>query len=189
MKDSPGNKPKRKFGWRHIVPLIFAIGVTLIIVIYQDKLRGLEKYAYSGAFLAMLIGNSTVVLPVPGLIVVYVLGGVLNPFFVGLSAGPGAALGEITGYAAGYSGSAFIENLELYNSIKRNMERYGPIVITLLAAFPNPVFDLAGLAAGSMRMVWWQFLIAVLIGKTIQCVLIAYAGALSLSWIEQFLMQ
>jgi uncharacterized membrane protein YdjX (TVP38/TMEM64 family) len=67
------------------------------------------------------------------------------------------------------------------------MERYGPIVITLLAAFPNPVFDLAGLAAGSMRMKWWKFIIATLIGKTFQAILIAYAGALSLSWIEQLL--
>jgi membrane protein YqaA with SNARE-associated domain len=187
MKDPPVTEPKRVFGWRQIIPLIFAVVVTLLVVIYQDKLRGFEEYAYGGAFLAMLIGNSTVVLPVPGLIVVYILGGVLNPLIVGLSAGPGAALGEITGYAAGYSGSAFIENLELYNSIKRKMERYGPIVITLLAAFPNPVFDLAGLAAGSMRMSWWKFLIAVWIGKTIQGILVAYAGALSLSWIEQFL--
>jgi uncharacterized membrane protein YdjX (TVP38/TMEM64 family) len=187
MKNSPGTETQTNFGWKHLIALIFSIGVTLLILIYQDKLRGFENYAYGGAFLAMLIGNSTVILPVPGLIVVYALGGVLNPLFVGLVAGPGAMLGEITGYVAGYSGSTLIEKFELYNSIKRKMERYGPIVITLLAAFPNPVFDLAGLAAGSMRMKWWKFIIATLIGKTFQAILIAYAGALSLSWIEQLL--
>jgi uncharacterized membrane protein YdjX (TVP38/TMEM64 family) len=67
------------------------------------------------------------------------------------------------------------------------MARYGAIVVTLLAAFPNPVFDMAGLVAGSVRMKWWRFLFAVWIGKTIQGIMAAYAGALSLGWVEKLL--
>jgi membrane protein DedA with SNARE-associated domain len=156
-------------------------------VIFRDQLRELEKLAYGGAFLIMLISNATVILPVPGLVVVYSLGSTLNPLLVGLFAGPGAALGELTGYAAGYGGSAVIDDMKLYQTIKKWMDRYGAIVITLLASFPNPVFDMVGIVAGSVRMKWWRFLIAVWIGKTIQCILIAYAGYLSLGWIQNFM--
>jgi uncharacterized membrane protein YdjX (TVP38/TMEM64 family) len=46
---------------------------------------------------------------------------------------------------------------------------------------------MAGIVAGALRVKWWQFLIAAWIGKTIQGLLVAYAGALSLGWVEQFL--
>jgi uncharacterized membrane protein YdjX (TVP38/TMEM64 family) len=178
---------ERRFNWKHVIAIIFAIVITMLVVIYQDKLRELEKLAYGGAFLVMLIGNSTVILPVPGLIVVYALGNVFNPLLVGLIAGVGAALGEITGYIAGYGSSAMIERSKLYNLIKQWMERYGTIVITLMAAVPNPVFDMVGLIAGSMRMRWWRFIIAAWIGKTIQSMITAYAGAVSLDWFKQIL--
>lgn len=175
------------WGWKHTIAILFSLGITVLIIVFRDELRELEKLAYIGVFLAMLIGNSTVILPVPGLIVVYVLGGTLNPLLVGLVAGPGAALGEMTGYLTGYSSSVVVGNLKLYHQIKKWMKRYGAIVITLLAAFPNPIFDLAGLVAGSIHMKWWHFLIAAWIGKTIQGILTAYAGELSLVWFEQFL--
>lgn len=178
---------EQSFGLKHLISILFAVGVTALVVIFQEQLRELEHLAYAGAFLAMLIGNATVILPVPGLIFVFALGGTLNPLLVGLVAGPGAALGELTGFAAGYGGSAIIDNLKLYQTVKRWMERYGPVVITAMAAIPNPVFDMAGLVAGALRMKWWQFLIAAWIGKTIQGLLIAYAGALSLGWVEQYL--
>lgn len=177
----------QSFGWRHALALGLAIGITALILIFQQQIRQLERLAYIGAFLAMLIGNATVILPVPGLIIVFALGGSLNPVLVGLAAGPGAALGEMSGYLAGYGGSPAIDDFRLYQRIHGWMERYGLIVITLLAAIPNPVFDIAGLVAGSLRIKWWHFLLAALIGKTIQALLVAYAGSLSLGWVEQFL--
>ena len=179
----------KKFGWRYLFAFLSAVGITLLIVMFRDELRELEKLGYIGAFLIMLIGNSTVILPVPGLIVVFSLGSALNPLLVGLFAGPGAALGELTGYAAGYGGSAVVDNLKLYRSVMEWMERYGAIVITLMAAFPNPVFDMVGLVAGSVRMKWWRFLFAVWVGKTIQCIIASYAGAFSLGWVEKLLTQ
>jgi uncharacterized membrane protein YdjX (TVP38/TMEM64 family) len=177
----------QSFDLKHVLSILFAVGVTALIFIFRDHLRNLVHLAYAGAFLAMLVGNATVILPVPGLIFVFALGATLNPLLVGLIAGPGAALGELTGYLAGYGGSAVIDNAKFYHRIKGWMERHGVIVITLLAAFPNPLFDMAGIVAGAMRVKWWQFLIAAWIGKTIQGVLVAYAGALSLGWVEQFL--
>lgn len=178
---------KEKFSLKHVLALVFAVGITIGIYAFREQLRQLEHLSYLGAFLAMLLGNATLILPVPGLIFVFVLGATLNPLLVGLVAGPGAALGEMTGYAAGFGGSAVIDNFTLYHRIKGWMEKYGLAVITVLAAIPNPVFDMAGIVAGSLRIQWWRFLIAAWIGKTIQAVFIAYAGALSLGWVEKLL--
>jgi uncharacterized membrane protein YdjX (TVP38/TMEM64 family) len=175
------------FDLKHFLAVLFAIGITALIFIFREHLRNLDRLAYLGAFLAMLIGNATVILPVPGLVFVFALGSTLRPLLVGLAAGPGAALGELTGYLAGYGGSALIDNLKLYRRIERWMGRYGPVVITLMAAIPNPVFDMAGIVAGALRIKWWQFLIAAWVGKTIQGIAVAYAGALSIGWVETLL--
>lgn len=183
----PRKKERQKFGWRHAIAIAFALGVTVLIFAFQGRLRELEKLSYFGGFLAMLIGNATIILPVPGLIFIFALGGTLNPLLVGLIAGPGAAIGEMSGYLAGYGGSAAIDDFDVYHRIRGWMQKYGLAVISVLAAVPNPVFDMAGIVAGSLRIKWWKFLIAALIGKTIQAILIAYAGALSLGWVEQFI--
>jgi uncharacterized membrane protein YdjX (TVP38/TMEM64 family) len=183
-KSMPWNQ---QFGIKHVVSLAFAIGLSVLIYLNYDRLGDLKEFAYLGAFIAMLVGNATVILPVPGLIIVYILGGTLNPFLLGLAAGPGAAIGEMTGYLTGYGGSALIDNTRLYARIKGWMEKYGLVVISLLAAIPNPAFDMAGIVAGSLRVKWWQFLIAAAIGKTIQATLIALAGYLSIGWVRGFL--
>jgi uncharacterized membrane protein YdjX (TVP38/TMEM64 family) len=173
------------FTLRHALAIGGAVAITALIVLFQDRLRGLGHLAYLGAFLAMLIGNATVILPVPGLALVFALGSTLNPLLLGLAAGPGAALGEMTGYLAGYGGSAIIDDLRVYHTVERWMNRYGIVVISVLAAIPNPLFDVAGMVAGVMRVRWWHFLLAAWIGKTIQAVVVAYAGALSLGWVQQ----
>jgi uncharacterized membrane protein YdjX (TVP38/TMEM64 family) len=177
----------QRFGWRHVAAILIAGGITAGIVAFEDRIVGLSHLAYAGAFLAMLIGNATVILPVPGLIIIFVLGRTLSPLLVGLAAGPGAALGEMSGYLAGYGGSAVIDNFALYDRIRGWMERHGLLVIGVLATIPNPIFDMAGIVAGSMRIRWWKFLLAALIGKTIQGIAVAYAGALSLGWVEKLL--
>ncbi len=183
----PAQAEAEPFGLKHALMIAFAVGITLAIYLFRDRLRELQHLAYAGAFLAMLLGNATIILPVPGLIFVFALGGALNPLLVGLVAGPGAALGELSGYLAGYGSSAVIDNWNWYRRIRGWMEHYGLLVITLLAAIPNPAFDLAGIVAGSMRFKWWQFLLAAWVGKTIQGIAVAYAGALSLGWVEQLL--
>lgn len=180
---TPGAETTPSFTWKHALALLFAVGITLTIFAFREQIQRLQALAYLGAFLSMLLGNATLILPVPGLIFVYALGGTLNPLLVGLAAGPGAALGELTGYVAGYGGSGAIEHVRLYAAFERWMARYGLLVVVVLAIVPNPLFDMAGMVAGASKIPWWQFLIAALIGKTIQSILIAYAGAFSLGWV------
>ncbi|MBN1313107.1 MAG: VTT domain-containing protein [Anaerolineae bacterium] len=181
------NHTSQRFGLKHAAALLFAIAVPALIYVFREQVRELQYLGYLGGFLTMLIGNATVILPVPGLIVVFALGSTLNPLLLGLVSGPGAALGELVGYFAGFSGSGVIENTRLYQNIERWVRRYGPLVIAVLAAIPNPAFDIAGLISGALGIRWWKFLLAAWLGKTIQAIVIAYAGAFSVGWVEQLL--
>jgi len=57
----------------------------------------------------------------------------------------------------------------------------------VLALIPNPFFDLAGMAAGMLKMPLPKFLIACLLGKIIKMWIFAYAGAYSINWLFNFM--
>jgi uncharacterized membrane protein YdjX (TVP38/TMEM64 family) len=135
----------------------------------------------------MLLGNATIVLPAPGLTLVFALGSALNPIATGLAAGAGAALGELTGYLAGYTGREVVEDQALYRRFEGWMKRYGSATLFILAIIPNPFFDIAGVVAGALGFTWWRFLLVSWAGKTIQGIMIAYAGAISANWVLQWL--
>ena len=56
----------------------------------------------------LVVANATLLLPAPGIAVVFAMGSVFNPFLVSLAAGTGAAVGEMSGYAAGFSGQGVL---------------------------------------------------------------------------------
>ena len=170
-----------------VVALLFVVAITVTIVRLADQIQRFQAYGYPGVFVISLLGNATVILPAPSLAVVFAMGHVLHPLLVGLCAGPGEALGELTGYLAGYSGRAVIENQAMYERLEHWMRRYGGWTVFALSVIPNPVFDLAGIAAGALRYPLWRFLLFCWIGKTIKTTAFAYAGAYSISLVERFL--
>lgn len=173
--------------WREhrtqVLALLFSVAITTTIIVFRHELARLSTYGYLGVFLISVIGNATVIFPVPSLAVVFAGGGVLNPLLVGLIAGVGEPLGELTGYLAGYGGSAVIQNRERFEQIKGWMEHRGFITIFVLSLIPNPFFDLAGLSAGMLHYPIAKFLLACWMGKTIKALALAYLGSLSIDWL------
>ncbi|HRJ76612.1 MAG TPA: VTT domain-containing protein, partial [Anaerolineales bacterium] len=94
--------------------------------------------------------------------------------------------GELTGYLAGFSGQAVVENTQIYNRLMPWIKKYGAWVILVLSAIPNPFFDIAGIAAGVAKIPLWQFLLACWVGQTIKMAMFAYAGYYSIDWIANF---
>jgi membrane protein YqaA with SNARE-associated domain len=155
------------------VVVLIALGAALY---FRDHLDDLQGYGYVTVFLVGLISNATLILPVPGLAVSSVLGSVFNPWIVGLVAGAGQALGELTGYMAGYSGQSWVAEHSRYRWLVLRMQRYGVFAIFVLALLPNPLFDVAGMAAGALRLPVWKFLLSCAAGKVIKNILFAVAG-------------
>lgn len=169
----------RRYG-AQIIALLGSIGITACAAILADDLRQFQGLGYLGVFIVAVISNATVILPVPGIAVVYAGGSLLNPLIVALVAGVGEPLGELSGYLAGYAGTAIVEDSARLRWVRRYMERHGFLTLLVLSAIPNPLFDLAGITAGMLRVPVRRFLLACWIGKTIKSLVVAFLGTISL---------
>jgi len=169
-----------------ILALVLVIGITVYIYSIRDHVNEFAAYGYPGIFLVMLLANATVIIPAPGVAVVFAMGSIFNPLGVALAAGTGGAIGELTGYLAGFSGQAIVENTQTYNRISPWVQKYGVWAILVLSAIPNPFFDLAGIAAGVAKIPVWKFLLFCWIGQLIKMAMFAYAGAYSIDWLTSF---
>ena len=171
-------RPDRRF---QVFVLVAGLGgVTGVTVAWllSGNLSDVERWkdlGYPGVFVLNFLSSVSLVLPVPGL---FGLCGaaslMLNPLALGLLAGVGETLGEISGYAIGYGGRSVVENRRFYARIRTWMERRGTAVIFLVAVVPNPVFDVVGIAAGGVRFPLHRFLLTVWVGKTLKDIMLAY---------------
>jgi membrane protein DedA with SNARE-associated domain len=144
----------------------------------------LKGYGYFGAFLISLIGNASILLPgivlpiLTGLGIFFYLDvGLAGPVMVGLAGGVGAAIGELTGYMAGYSGRGLAEKSKLYFRLVGWVEKWGALAIFIFALVPL-FFDLVGLAAGVLRFPLWKFVLVCWLGRTILYVVFIVLAAL-----------
>jgi len=169
-----------------LLALLFSLAITVAVVIFREKLVALRGYGYLGVFVISVLGNATVLFPVPSLAVTFAGGGVLNPLFVGLVAGVGEPLGELTGYLAGYGGSAVVEEGPRFQRVRSWMEHHGFLTLLVLSAIPNPLFDVAGVTAGVLRFPLAQFLLACWLGKTAKALAVAYLGSQFLELIQRW---
>ena len=169
-----------------VVALLVVIGITVYIYNIRDRVEEFERFGYAGIFLIALMANATVLLPAPGVAIIYAMGAVFNPLWVGLAAGTGGALGELSGYLAGFSGQAVIERTDVYDRFKPWVDKYGGWAIFVLSAIPNPFFDVAGIAAGISKMRMRTFLLSTWAGQLIKMTLFGLAGRYSIEWLTKF---
>ena len=143
------------------------------------------QFGYLGVFIISFIGSVSVVFPIPYTLVIFFLGSVLDPFFVAVSGGLGAALGEFSGYALGYYGRTVVseERRRKMDYMVKVFDRYGPVAIFLFALTPLPD-DLLFIPLGVMRYAFWKAFIPALFGKTLMTFILAYSGQQSITIIE-----
>jgi uncharacterized membrane protein YdjX (TVP38/TMEM64 family) len=174
--------PERRLTLARILALFVVVALSIFVFSIRDQAEELAVYGYPGIFVLSFLAYATVLLPAPGVAVVFTMGSVFNPIGVALAAGTGAALGELSGYLAGFSGQAVVERVEIYERLTKWMKRNGSLTVLVLAAIPNPFFDLAGVAAGSLKMHVVRFFIWCWIGEVIKMAIFAFAGANSLNY-------
>lgn len=172
-----------------------SLSMLLLPLFFDLSEEKFATFGYAGVFLANLASTATVFIPVPGLTaasqaLIIQQGDLRNPVIVGLLGGTGMALGEITAYVAGSVGSQVAGEGQLraprlvrplvervIRWIDWLMARRGFATLLVLSAIPNPAFEVAGITAGAVRMRFWRFMLAVLIGKNLRGLLLAFLGA------------
>lgn len=163
--------------WRAVGMMLATLLLTLSLAfVPADVMERLGAYGYPGVFLLTLLSSATIVLPSPALGAALLAGKTLNPWLVGVLAGVAAGLGETTGYVVGYSGNSLVSRSRFYPRVEQWVQRWGVLTVFALAAIPSPLIDLAGIAAGTLRMRFLPYMAACMSGKVLRFVGVAWVG-------------
>jgi membrane protein YqaA with SNARE-associated domain len=160
-----------------VLALNFAAYWILTRPAVHDWLDGLVAFIYPGVFLLSLCANLTVLIPVPyNGVLIAVLHQAPLPWLAALLAAAGSVLGELTGYAAGRAGRAAVSETRAVRWTTAQMSTPWRSFLFLLvfSAPPNPVFDMAGIAAGTLKVPLRIFLVAVFLGRCVRFLAFAY---------------
>ena len=193
VAEVPPAPPQRRLRLVQVLTLLIIAGAfagTLYILGDPAHRAQVEALIQTPSGLLILfaisaISNATLILPVPGLALTALAATVANPLVVGVVAGAGQTLGELTGYLAGYSGQSLVDQNPRYARLVGWMRRFGAITIFALAIIPNPLFDVAGIIAGALRMPLLLYVVAAGAGKVLKNVAVAYGAATGIEWLMQ----
>ena len=200
------DKPGKKLSYYliSIGGLIFTVLLIVLALYFKEEVKQLGGYGYVGVFIVGVLCGLTVI-PLPTMLMVFTLGNLLNPIYVGLVAGLGGAIGGITVYLTGagvetiWSRLRRLQPVEEYpqqhdiaqpahsefwsigEGIYRRLEKWmggrsGVWVLFISAAMIISPFYFAGLAAGTVRMGLLKFFLISWAGKTIKYLTISFAG-------------
>lgn len=156
-----------------IFGLLLIIAFGLLLINYRDQIQSLKEFGYLGVFVIALVSAATIFIPAPGLVLAASMGLTFNPVLIGLFGGLGAAIGEMVGFVVG-KGVVDARQKDLFKNYKHLIEKYGFFAILVLSAIPNPLFDIASIAAGAVKMPAKKFFIATLIGNVIKYMTISF---------------
>lgn len=160
-----------------IAQVVFSLLIVAVIIIFSDQIESLSVYGYVGAFIIALLGSATIVLPSPAFAAIIAMSASLDPLLLGIVAGIGSGLGEITGYVAGSGARATLNShIKETRRIEEMVEKYDVAGIFVLSFIPNPLFDVAGIVAGGLKIHWTHFLSACVLGRVLRYVLLAMLG-------------
>lgn len=144
------------------------------------------NFGYLGVFIVSVVSTATIFLPVPGFLFILAASPFLDPFLLGVVAGAGMAIGELTGYVIGRGSHKAIKRKDR-KWLKSGEEWFrkgrGFLFILLFAATPLPD-DITGIVGGMFKYDWRKFLLASFIGKTLMNLAIAYAGFFGSAWLS-----
>jgi membrane protein YqaA with SNARE-associated domain len=150
-------------------------------------LQTLAQYGYLGIFAISLLGATSIFIPIPSTVVIFIISGqpAFDPFLIAVFAGTGAAIGELSGYLVGLGGRKVIgeKYKRKMDILMKLFKRFGPIIIFVFALTPLPD-DLLFIPLGVMRYKILNAFIPALIGKFASNLIVAYAGRLSIGIIR-----
>lgn len=165
-------------GKKPVLEIAAAILIGGAVLLLGDKISQLGSLGYLGAFFISLMGSATILVPVPGWAVVVGLSKSLDPFLLGLVAGLGSAIGELTAYVFGNGmGTLLLEKRkEEFEKHIEWMRKNDFAAIFVLSFLPNPIFDVAGLAAGASKVHWLRFVAFCALGRVLRFLIFVYTG-------------
>jgi membrane protein DedA with SNARE-associated domain len=126
------------------------------------------------------------------------MGSVLNPVLVALVSGAGNALGNALVYLTGRGGLAFLRSFTVakpktndekpttrWSSILKKLsfprmrefaKKRAGWAVFILSIYPNPVLTPVIISMGATKYNFWNFMLFIWAGKTVQSLILSYLG-------------
>lgn len=170
---------------QHVV--IAAAGVAALIAlnvaVYFAPIdyAALTSFAYIGAFLVCLLANALVAIPIPYIPIIVHISATADSAAIVVALGAlGSVLGESVAFFIGRAEQGLVSERPIYRRLHRIAERkwLAGLLVFGLAVPLNPLFDVAGLAAGAIGMRYRVFFIAVFAARILRLALIVWLGAM-----------
>ncbi len=203
------SKQRRKGRRIKVLGALYISGIVAICVYmvlnWAEVLSRFQAYSYLGLFILGLLSGFSLPMPMPYMVMTFVLGGILQPALVAVSCGLGLGIGGTLLYLTGRGGRKFFPFSRLLGLVHSApseggspsflarffhkakvphmialARRKGMWVVFLISAVPNPFFPPMAIALGTMRYHSWKFFLACWGGQTAKCLVISYCGYLGL---------
>lgn len=137
-------------------------------------------WAYPGVFLITFLANAAVALPIPYLPIVGQVARTADfvPLVV-LTAAFASVLGESVAYAIGRIEKDLFSDHPVYRRLQRLVDRpiRAGLVLFVLAVPLNPLFDVAGIAAGALGIPYRVYFWSVFIGRLVRFAIFVWGVA------------
>lgn len=159
--------------------ILLALSLNLLVIALPPGwFEGWGNLGYLGVFLVTLLANASVVVPVPYPGLVARLSTELNVVGVSVLGAAGSVVGETTAYFVGRAGKGVVERTGFYLWLQQQLRTplRAFIILFCLSAPPNPFFDVAGLAAGSLGVPLPIFAAATFCGRIVRMLILATLG-------------
>jgi membrane protein YqaA with SNARE-associated domain len=157
------------------------IGLNVAVYFAPIDYAGLTSFAYVGALLVSFFANALVAVPIPYIPIIAHIGATADSAAIVVAlAALGSVLGESVAFFIGRAEQGLVSEHPMYRRLHRIAERkwLAGLVLFALAAPLNPLFDVAGLAAGAMGMRYRVFFVAVFAARILRFALIVWLGVL-----------
>jgi membrane protein DedA with SNARE-associated domain len=107
---------------QQIVLFVVFMGLlTVLTIMMLPLLVTLGSWGYLAGFAINFLSNATVMIPLPGNTVLILMARELDPFYLGIMAGIGGTIGQLTGYWLGAQGRESLEGTRMYEFALRGM--------------------------------------------------------------------
>jgi membrane protein YqaA with SNARE-associated domain len=164
-----------------IAGALFLIALNVAMYLAPIDYAGFTTWAYAGAFVVTFLANALVAIPIPYIPIVVHIGQTAgSAALVVALAAFGSVLGESVAYLVGRAEQGLISEHAIYKRVHSIAKRpfLAGLVLFALSAPLNPVFDIAGLAAGAAGMPYRIFFIAVFAGRLVRFAVMVWLGRL-----------
>lgn len=192
-----------------VLTLIISIGGSILLIFNWQYMKLIQNQGLLGLFLISIFAGSPIPIPTPSMILAFTMSTVYNPLLVALVFGFGNGLGNALVYLTGRGGLAFFKNIGALKPkpvVEKEPTRWSRLLkklgfprmrefakkragwaVFVLSIYPNPILTPVIITMGAARYNFWNFLVDIVGGKTVQGLVLSYLGYFGLRSILHYL--